>query len=235
MLTDIHLASKSVGLSMNLSKTKVMLNESSTTSTVAVDGNTIEKVDRYVYLGKTLTQAWDLLPEIKRRIAVGRATFSKVANIMKSRKASMNVKRKVNNDYVLPVMVYGSETLALKKAHMELLSDAQRKMERIMLGITLRDHKRNTWIKHQTGVNYIIDAIKKVIHGWADKTSDRVDTTRMDKTTGKTYNKMERQPYPPPGSCVAKNSQRPASVETVQGGVPPYGVKETVVVNGGKW
>ena len=43
---------------------------------------------------------------------------------------------------------------------------------------------------------------------------------------------MERQPYPPPGSCVAKNSQRPASVETVQGGVPLYGVKETPVVNG---
>ena len=60
-----------------------------------------------------------------------------------------------------------------------------------------------------------------------------MDTTRRDKTTGKTYNKMERQPYPPPGSCVAKNSQRPASVETVQGGVPPYGVKETLVVNGG--
>ena len=41
---------------MNLSKTKVMLNESATTSTVAVDGNTIEKVDRYVHLGKTVTQ-----------------------------------------------------------------------------------------------------------------------------------------------------------------------------------
>ena len=39
--------------------------------------------------------------------------------------------------------------------------------------------------------------------------------------------KMERPPYPPPGSCVAKNSQRPASVETVQGVVPPYGVKKT--------
>ena len=46
MLTDIHLPSKPVGLSMNLSKTKVMFNESATTSTVAVDGNTIEKVDR---------------------------------------------------------------------------------------------------------------------------------------------------------------------------------------------
>ena len=163
MLTDRHLASKPVGLSMNL----VMLNESATTSTVAVDGNTIEKVDRYVYLGKTVTQAGDLLPEIKRRIALGWAAFSKVANIMKSRKASVNVKRKVHNEYVLPVMVYGSETWTLKKAHMELQSVAQRKMERIMLSITIRNHKRNTWIRHQTGVNYIIDVIKKGIHGWA--------------------------------------------------------------------
>ena len=36
-----------------------------------------------------------------------------------------------------------------------------------MLGITLRDHKRNTWIRHQTGVNVIIYVIKKGIHGWA--------------------------------------------------------------------
>ena len=52
----------------------------------------------------------------------------------------------------------------------------------------------------------------------------------MNKAAGKTQNKMERQPYPPPGSRVAKNSQRPASVETVQRGVPPYGVKDTLVV-----
>ena len=145
---------------------------------------------------KTVTQAGDLLPEIKRRIALGWAAFSKVANIMKSRKASMNVKRKVHNEYVLPVMVYGSETWALKKAHMELRSVAQRKMERIMLGITLRDHKRNTWIRHQTGVN----DIRRYQEGntcdggthctiqrqQMDKKSDRVDTTRMDKTAGKT-------------------------------------------------
>ena len=97
-LTDIHLASKQVGLGMNLSKTKVMPNENATTSTVAVDGNTIEKVDRYVYLGKTLIQAGDVLLEIKRRIELGWAAFSKVANNMKSRKASMNVKRKIHNE-----------------------------------------------------------------------------------------------------------------------------------------
>ena len=91
MLTDIHLASKPVGLSMNLRKTKVMLNETAITCTVSVDGNVIEKVDIYVYLGKTVTEAGDLLREIKRRIALGWAAFSKVANIMKSRKASMKI------------------------------------------------------------------------------------------------------------------------------------------------
>ena len=45
-------------------------------------------------------QVGDILPEIKRRIALGWAVFSKVANIMKSRKASMNVNRKVHNEYV---------------------------------------------------------------------------------------------------------------------------------------
>ena len=113
MLTDIHLASKPVGLSMNLSKTKVMLNETAITFTVTVDGNVIENVDKY--LGKTVTQAGDLLPEIKRRIALGWAAFSKVANSMKSRKARMNRERKIHNEYVLPAMVYGSETWALKK------------------------------------------------------------------------------------------------------------------------
>ena len=45
--------------------------------------------------------------------------------------------------------------------------------------------------------------------------------TIMNNTAGKTWNKMERQPRPLPGPCVTKKSHRPASVETVQGGVPP--------------
>ena len=160
-------------------------------------GNTSEKVHRFVYLGKTVTQAGDLLPEIKRRIALGWAAFSKVANIMKSRMASMNIKRKVHNEYVLSVMVYGSETWTLEKAHMELLSVAQRKMERIMLGITLRDHKRNTWIRYQTGVNYIIDVIKKGTHGWAENIARFKDnrwTKRVTECTPREWTRRQGRP-----------------------------------------
>ena len=87
-------------------------------------------------------------------------------------------------------MVYGSDTWTLKKAHMELLSVAQRKMERIMLGITLyattsvipgydirRYQEGNIWM----GVTHCTIQGQQM-----GKKCDRVDTTRMDKTAGKT-------------------------------------------------
>ena len=109
----------------------------------------------------------------------------------------MNVKRMVHNEYVLPVMVYGSETWELKKAHMELPSVAQRKMERIMFGITLRDHKRNTWIRHQTGVNDIIDVIKKGIRGWAGhiaRFKDNRWTKRVTEWTPREWTRRQGRP-----------------------------------------
>ena len=73
-----------------------------------------------------------------------------------------NVKRKVRNEYVLQVMVYGSETWALKKAHVELYCQSHSAK-----WSASASPKRNTWIRHQTGVNDIIDVIKTGIHGWA--------------------------------------------------------------------
>ena len=55
------------------------------------------------------------MPEIKRRITLGWAAFNKVDNVMRSPKASMQIKKKVFNEYVLPVMTYGSETWALTR------------------------------------------------------------------------------------------------------------------------
>ena len=67
------------------------------------------------------------MPEIKRRITLGWAAFNKVDNIMRSRKASMQIKEKVFNEYVLPVMTYGSETWALTTTQVDALAVAQGK------------------------------------------------------------------------------------------------------------
>ena len=50
-------------------------------------------------------------------------------------------------------MTYGYETWALNKTMMDKLAVAQRKMERIMLGTTLQDQRRNNWIRDQTKIS----------------------------------------------------------------------------------
>ena len=95
-----------------------------------------------MYLGKTVSRVVNFFPEINRRIALGWAAFSKVANIVKSRQARVTIQRKAHNEYVLPVSVYGGETWELMKDHVEQLSVAQRNIKRIILSITHRDHKR---------------------------------------------------------------------------------------------
>ena len=114
-----------------------------------------------------MTKDGDLLPEIRNRIALGWTTFGKVDNILKSRMASMKIKRKIHDEYILPVMTHGYETWALNNALMGKLAIAKRKMERIMRGVILRDRKRNTWIRQETGVSDITDAIRKAKHRWA--------------------------------------------------------------------
>ena len=112
----------------------------------------------------TSTKDGDLVSEIKRRPALGWAAFGKVNNIMKNPKASMTTIRKVFNEYILPVMTYGSETWALTSSQSELLAVTQRRMERIMLGITLQDRRTNIWIRQQNGVTDINAAIKTSKH-----------------------------------------------------------------------
>ena len=120
MLTDIHNTSKPADLNMNLGKTKVVFNEHAKKCTITVNGETVKKVDTYVYLRKMVTKDFDLIPEIKKRITICWAAFGKVDNIMRSRKESMKIKRKIHDEYILPVMTYGYETWALNNAMMAL-------------------------------------------------------------------------------------------------------------------
>ena len=184
MLTDIHDTSKPANLNMNLGKTKVMFNEHAKKCTITVDGETIKKVDTYVYLGKTVTKDFDLIPEIRKRITLGWAAFGKVDNIMRSRKGSTKIKRKIHDEYSLPVMTYGCQAWTLNNAMMDKLAAvAQRKMERIMLGIILRDRKRNTYICQETGESDIINAIRKAKSRWAGHIVRLSDNRWIIRTT----------------------------------------------------
>ena len=141
MFQDIHDISKPVGLKMHLGKTKIMCNKHVNKDDVIVDGKKIEEVDRYVYLGQMVTKDHDQVQEMKRRIGQGWSAFCKLDNIMRDKNVPMRLKRKAFNECILPVMTYGCETWSLSNTQLEKLVTTQRKMERIMIGVTLKDTK----------------------------------------------------------------------------------------------
>ena len=69
---------------------------------------------------------------------------------------------------------------ALTTAQMDALAVAQRKMDRIMLGTTLRNQRHNTWIRQQTGVTDIIDHTRQSKHRWAGHVAMQTSRQQVD-------------------------------------------------------
>ena len=72
-------------------------------------------------------------------------------------------------------MTYGCETWSLSNTQLEKLVTPQRKMERIMVGVTLKDRKSTNWIRKQSGMTDIIRNIRECKHTWAGHVARRRD------------------------------------------------------------
>ena len=118
MLQELNQESLLVGLSMNLKKTKIMINNHAEVdnSMITIDNNIIEEVDHYIYLGQRITMnTASKEQEIKRRITFGWQAFGRASVIFKNKAIPLELKRQVHNQCILPVVTYGAETWNLTK------------------------------------------------------------------------------------------------------------------------
>jgi len=140
MVNKVYAACLEIGLRINRSKTKSMCNGYILNrKNIYLENEKIELVERFVYLGQVIELNNKVAPEITKRIQTAWAAFSKLSYILKDVNTPINLRRKVLNQCINPVITYASETWALTKGLEERLATTQRKMERLMLGITLRD------------------------------------------------------------------------------------------------
>ena len=72
-------------------------------------------------------------------------------------------------------MTYGGETLSLSNTQLEKLVTTQGKMERIMVGVTLKDRKSTNWIRKESGMTDIIQNIRESKHRWVGHVARRND------------------------------------------------------------
>ena len=113
-LIKVKEESEKVGLKYNIQKTKMM--ESGPITSWEIDGETVETVAEFIFLGIKITADGDCSHEIKRHLILGRKAMTNLDNILKSRDITLPIKVHVVKAIVFPVVMYECESWTIKKA-----------------------------------------------------------------------------------------------------------------------
>ena len=106
--------SEKVGLKLNIQKTKIMA--SSPITSWQIDGETMETVTDFIFLGSKITADGDCSQEIKRYLLLERKTMANLDSILKSWDITLPTKVRLVKAIVFPVVMYGCEGWTIKKA-----------------------------------------------------------------------------------------------------------------------
>ena len=115
--------SEKVGLKLNIQKTKIMA--SGSTTSWEIDGETVEAVSDFIFLGSKITADGDCSHEIKRRLLLGRKVMTNLDSILKSRDITLPTKVRLVKAMVFPVVMYGFESWTVKKAECQKIDAFQ--------------------------------------------------------------------------------------------------------------
>ena len=114
LLMKVKEESQKVGLKLNIQKTKIMA--SGPITSWQIDGETVETVADFIFLGSKITADGDCSQEIKRCLLFGRVVMTNLESVLKSRDITFPKKVHLVKAMVFPVVMYGCESWTVKKA-----------------------------------------------------------------------------------------------------------------------
>ena len=106
--------SEKIGLKLNIQKTKIMA--PSPITSWQIDGETVEIMAGFIFMGSKITADCDCSHEIKRCLLLGRKVMTNLDNILKSRDITLPTKVHLVKAMIFPVVMYGCESWTIKKA-----------------------------------------------------------------------------------------------------------------------
>ena len=113
-MTKVKVESEKVGLKLNIQKTKIVI--SGPITSWQIDGETVETVADFIFLGSKITADGHCSHEIKRHLLLGRKVMTNLDSILKSRDFTLPTKFHLVKATVFPVVMYGCESWTIKKA-----------------------------------------------------------------------------------------------------------------------
>ena len=118
LLMKVKEKNEKVGLKLNIKKTKIMA--SGPITSWQIDGETVETVRDFIFLGSKITADGDCSHEIKKNLLLGRKAMTNLDRILKSRDITLPTKVHLVKAMVFPVVMYGCESWTMKKAEYQI-------------------------------------------------------------------------------------------------------------------
>ena len=151
----VHVASNKSGLHLNPRKTKVMKiisdKECYTGQNLVIDGEDVETVSNFCYLGAIFTDSYDDTKEIKRRITIAKNAAVSLAKVWKNNSISLKTKLRILKCLVFPIATYGAECWVMKDSDRTRIDAFELWAYRRLLCIKWVEMRTNEWVVGRLG------------------------------------------------------------------------------------
>ena len=161
LVYNVQVESEKMGLKMNVKKTKTMLMSRdhdrdrregiNRRVNIMVNGQKLEQVQKFKYLGQWITEDGRCNLEVKTRIEIARSAFTKLRNILTSKGLSLSLKKRLVHCYVLSTFLYASESWTLNKQIEDRINALEMWIYRRMLKVSYTDRVSNEEILRRVG------------------------------------------------------------------------------------
>ena len=118
-----------------------------------IDGETVETVSDFIFLGSKITADSDCSPEIKRHLLLGRKVMTNLDSILKSRDITLSTKVRLVKAMVFPVVMYGCESWTIKKAECRRIDAFELWCWRRLLSVLWTARRSNQSILKEISLN----------------------------------------------------------------------------------
>lgn len=144
----LSMRAKAYGMEVSTEKSKILVNSAKNTTTqIYMNGEQLEEVQAFKYLGATLTKDGKSTTEVKTRIAMATASLAKLGKIWRSRDISTKTKIRLLKSLIQSILLYGCESWTLTAESTKRIQSFDNKCYRRILGISWKDRRTNEYVQ----------------------------------------------------------------------------------------
>ena len=157
LLMKVKEESEKVGLKLHIQKTKIMA--SGPITSWEIDGETVETVSDFIFLGSKINADGDCSHEIKRHLLLGRIATTNLNNVLKIRDITLPTNVCMVKAMVFPVVIYGCESWTIKRAECRRIDAFELWFWRRLLRIPWTARRSNQSMLKEISPEYSLDGL----------------------------------------------------------------------------